>query len=395
MGAAGARRPVSGARGVRDAGAAPGPGLPLGLRLQRRQPRCDARPADPRLGRARGRAVPHGGRRSHARRSQGRAPRAAGGRGGARPARGRADARGGPRRLPGHHAPPLLQHEHAVARPRARRRGPRRRRGHRPADDHQPQDGGPGGPGLAARRPAGDGDGRGDRELPGRTRPAGAALPVPAGEDDRRPARAALRRLRAGRALARRRGARRAAAAQPPLVRLDPDWFRLVDEFDARFPAGPAVARGLRLADRRGRRAVRPRTSSCAAPSRSPRTGTRRASSTTAPCSRADRRRRARPDRRSRPRRRPPRGRVRRRPHRSRRASARPARRPVAPAARRPADRRRLRRPARPRLAAAARAPRRGRRGHRLLPQHPLAGRGSPRRCGGSSASRAPCPHRC
>ena len=29
------------------------------------------------------------------------------------------------------------------------------------------------------------------------------------------------------------------AGATPPLVRLDPSWFRLVDEFDARFPAGP------------------------------------------------------------------------------------------------------------------------------------------------------------
>ena len=27
--------------------------------------------------------------------------------------------------------------------------------------------------------------------------------------------------------------------AAPPLVRLDPDWYRLVDEFDARFPGGP------------------------------------------------------------------------------------------------------------------------------------------------------------
>ncbi len=32
-------------------------------------------------------------------------------------------------------------------------------------------------------------------------------------------------------------------AAPPPLVRLDPDWYRLVDEFDARFPAGsPSLA---------------------------------------------------------------------------------------------------------------------------------------------------------
>jgi UTP--glucose-1-phosphate uridylyltransferase len=33
-------------------------------------------------------------------------------------------------------------------------------------------------------------------------------------------------------------------AAPPPLVRLDPDWYKLVDEFDARFPAGsPSLVR--------------------------------------------------------------------------------------------------------------------------------------------------------
>ena len=44
-------------------------------------------------------------------------------------------------------------------------------------------------PVLAEGHPARDGDGRGDRELPRRPRAARAALAVPAGQDDRRPAR--------------------------------------------------------------------------------------------------------------------------------------------------------------------------------------------------------------
>ena len=56
---------------------------------------------------------PHGGR------PQGRPPRARGPTA-ARAARDRADAGGGPRRVPGHRPPPLLQHEQPVGRPAAR-----------------------------------------------------------------------------------------------------------------------------------------------------------------------------------------------------------------------------------------------------------------------------------
>ena len=54
-----------------------------------------------------------------------------------------------------------------------------------------------------------------------------------------------------------------------PLVDLDPRCFKLVRDFDARFPAGCAVARRVRVADGPRRRGVRRRTSSCAATSRS------------------------------------------------------------------------------------------------------------------------------
>ena len=85
-------------------------------------------------------------------------------------ARDRPDARGRRRRLPGHLAPPLLQHEHAVGRPaRAARRAAGRRRA-RPADDRQPQDGRPDRHVVAGGAPARDRDGRGDRRLRGRAR---------------------------------------------------------------------------------------------------------------------------------------------------------------------------------------------------------------------------------
>ena len=55
------------------------------------------------------------------------------------------------------------------------------------------------------------------------------------GQDDGRPARAALGRLPADRR--RARGAR--AATSVPIVTLDSDHYKLLRDFDARFPKGP------------------------------------------------------------------------------------------------------------------------------------------------------------
>ena len=48
-----------------------------------------------------------------------------------------------------------------------------------------------------------------------------------------------------------------ARGTPPPLVRLDPRWFKLVADFDARFPRGPPSLVGCDVADRRRRRAFR------------------------------------------------------------------------------------------------------------------------------------------
>ena len=88
---------------------------------------------------------------------------------------------------------------------------------------------------LARRLPARDRDGRGDRGLRGRPRADRPAHALRAGQDHRRPARAALGRLPADRR--RARGARAARAS--PIVTLDPDHYKLMRDFDARFPTGP------------------------------------------------------------------------------------------------------------------------------------------------------------
>jgi hypothetical protein len=165
MGAAGARRPLHRARHVGAPRRPAGARLPLRVRVQRRQPR--------RRSWTRGSSA---GSRARRCRSSWRSPsaprptaRAATWPGGAaagsccarspRPGRGRG-------RLPGHRAPPLLQHEHAVGGPARARRSPGAPRGRpRAADDRQPQDGGPGGRLVARGHPAGDRDGRGDRRV--------------------------------------------------------------------------------------------------------------------------------------------------------------------------------------------------------------------------------------
>ena len=94
VGAAGPRRRLHGAGRVGHARDAARPRLPLRVPLELGQPRRRARPAHPRLVRARGDPVPDGGDRAHGGRPQGRPPGAAAW---SRPrATGdRADARGG------------------------------------------------------------------------------------------------------------------------------------------------------------------------------------------------------------------------------------------------------------------------------------------------------------
>ena len=72
-----------------------------------------------------------------------------------------------------------------------------------------------------------------------------------------------------------------------PLVELDSDHFKLLRDFDARFPAGPPSLVAARRLGGRGRRQVRPPTWSCAARPRCATTATSSSSSTTARCWRA------------------------------------------------------------------------------------------------------------
>jgi UTP--glucose-1-phosphate uridylyltransferase len=77
--------------------------------------------------------------------------------------------------FPGHRTPPLLQYQHAVAGPAgAGRSVAPRRRHHAPADDPQPQDPRSARSRFACGVSAGDGDGRGHRDVRRRRRPARA-----------------------------------------------------------------------------------------------------------------------------------------------------------------------------------------------------------------------------
>ena len=82
--------------------------------------------------------------------------------------------------------------------------------------------------------------------FPGAGAAARAADPLRAGQDDRRPAGAALRRLHDLRRDGRRAGAR-ARVDELPYVELDKRYYKLIDEFERRFPAGPP---SLRQAER-------------------------------------------------------------------------------------------------------------------------------------------------
>ena len=110
------------------------------------------------------------------------------------------------------------------------------------AADRQPQDRRPARQVQHEGDPAGDGDGRGRRVDPGGAGGGGAALAVRAGQDHERPARGALRRLRAH--------VRRAHGADVrgpgPVVTLDDDHYKMVPDFEERFPAGAPSLRGAR-----------------------------------------------------------------------------------------------------------------------------------------------------
>ena len=170
------RRHLPGAGGLRTAGAAARSGLRDGVRLQRRQPGRHAGPAHPELVPGAGPAVPDGGLAPGRERPQGRAPGPPARRRPAGAARVRPDGGRGRGRLPGHHAPPLLQHQLAVDGPaRAGRRARGRGRRAAVAADREPQDGGPRGSGLDPRDPAGDRDGCGRRRVRGRAGDRGRA----------------------------------------------------------------------------------------------------------------------------------------------------------------------------------------------------------------------------
>ncbi len=104
----------------------------------------------------------------------------------------------------------------------------------RPAADPQRQDRRPGRPVHARGRPDRDGHGRGDRGVRGRRSDRGRPRPVRPGEDHQRPAGAALRRLR-------HRARTSCSTRSPtscPYVDLDTDFYKLVGDFDRRFPEG-------------------------------------------------------------------------------------------------------------------------------------------------------------
>ena len=60
---------------------------------------------------------------------------------------------------------------------------------------------------------------------------------------------------------------RASAAARRRSSTSTPRYFKLIDDFEARFPAGPPSLRRVRLADGARRRPLRRAASSCAAPS--------------------------------------------------------------------------------------------------------------------------------
>ena len=222
--------------------------LPLRLRLQLRQPR--RRPGRPggRLVRRVGCAVRDRGGAPYSLGPQGRPLRPPQGRRPHRPARDRADRRqgqGGARR-PG--APQVLLHQQPLVRPRAdapRARPPRQHP--RPAADPQREERRPERPEEPQGDPDRDRHGRGHRGVPRLAHHRGRSRPVRAGEDDQRPAGAALGRLRPRQGLRARPGRREPAVRRP---RRGLQGGRGVRQA---LPGRGAVAEGGRVAGRQGR----------------------------------------------------------------------------------------------------------------------------------------------
>ena len=228
--------------------------LPLPVPVELRQPRRGARAAHPRLVRARGAALPVGVDRPYRGRSQGRPPGSAGADGGLvlrETAQTPDEDRGGVR---GHRAPPLLQLQQHLGRPRGPRAQARRaRRRARPADDRQPQDGRPQRLLVARRGAARDRDGRGDRGVRG-------------GGGDPRAARALRARSRPPTTCS---SCARTPTSWPTTAACDlaartrargRSRFRALQaagRLRAALPGRAALAGGLRAPQRGGRRALR------------------------------------------------------------------------------------------------------------------------------------------
>ena len=189
-------------------------------------------------------------------------------------ARDRPDARGGPRRVPGHRAPPLLQHQHDLVRPRALAAVlERARRRARAAADRN-------------RKTVDPSDGESPAVFQIETA-MGAAIGVFEGARALRVPRTASRRsrrpndllaLRSDAYVVDERRPRRARAERggaPPVVDLDSDHFKLVADFEPRFPAGAPSLRDCDAAGGPRRRHVRRRRRRRAATSRSRRTAAR------------------------------------------------------------------------------------------------------------------------
>ena len=133
---------------------------------------------------------------------------------------------------------PVLQHEQPLARPGGAGGGarPHGRRA-RPAADPQREDGRPERQVVDEGRPDRVGHGCGDRGVRRRRGARGRPLALPAGQDDERPARAALGRVRArGRLPAARPASRRRSSTSTRA------HYALIATFDARIPHAPSLA---------------------------------------------------------------------------------------------------------------------------------------------------------
>ena len=234
--------------------------LPLRLRLQLRQPRRRARPAHPRAG------SPRAERRSRSRPSERTEADRKGGHFARRTTDGRIVLRETAQTpeedleaLQDLEPPPLRQHEQPLGRPATRCAttldAPRRRP--RPAADRQPQDGRPG-----ATRPRP----RSSRSRPRWARrsrcsraPARCEVPRGASRRSRRPTTCSCCAPTPTSCIDDCRVELAPERDEPPFVDLDPDYYKLVGDFDQRFPAGPPSLRGVRAPDGRRRRDLRTR----------------------------------------------------------------------------------------------------------------------------------------